>query len=41
MANHLDFKQLTQGIRTRLEQTIKYVEERGNIKLEGGRIIWK
>lgn len=41
MANHLDFKQLTQGIRTRLEQTIKYVEARGNIKLEGCRIIWK
>ncbi|MGI0480093.1 hypothetical protein ACN4EE_04805 [Geminocystis sp. CENA526] len=40
MANHLDFKQLTQGVKTRLEQTIKYVEERGNVKLEGGRIIW-
>ncbi len=41
IANYLDFKQLTQGVKTRLEQTIKYVEERGNIKLEGGRIIWK
>jgi hypothetical protein len=41
MANHLDFKQLTQGVKTPLEQTIKYVEERGKVKLEGGRIIWK
>ncbi|WP_446684738.1 DUF4011 domain-containing protein [Cyanobacterium sp. HL-69] len=41
VANILEFKQLNKSIKTRLQKTIKYMYEKGNVDHEKDRIFWK